>query len=199
MPPAPGRPLSWRPFLRAHWGEIAGADLFTTEVWTPRGFVTSYTPFVIDLRSRRVHMVGSRPNRDAAFMVQAARCLTDAADGFLAGPRGLSGDRDGQWTEGCRDIVEGSGVRVVLTPVQAPSANAYAERFGCSLREEWLERLMLVGGRRLIRVLGEFVAHYHGERTHQGLGNDLIAPDPLPGDGAHVRCRELLRYYHRAA
>lgn len=45
IPPAPGRPSSWRTFLRAHWGAIAGADLFTTEVWTARGLVTYYTLF----------------------------------------------------------------------------------------------------------------------------------------------------------
>jgi putative transposase len=49
IPPAPDRPTSWRAFLRAHWGEIAGADFFTTEVWTPRGLITYYTLFVIDV------------------------------------------------------------------------------------------------------------------------------------------------------
>jgi hypothetical protein len=34
IPPAPARPISWRTFLRAHWGAIAGADFFTIEVWT---------------------------------------------------------------------------------------------------------------------------------------------------------------------
>ena len=66
-----------------------------------------------------------------------------------------------------------------------------------------LDRLTLFGERRLIRVLDEFVTHYHGERNLQGLGNDLIAPESRPRDGTHVRCRErlggLLRYYHRAA
>jgi hypothetical protein len=117
IPPAPRRPSSWRTFLRAHWGAIAGADFFTTEVWTRRGLVTYYTLFVIDLWSRRVHVVGSTPNPDAAFMAQAARCLTDAVDGFLASHRVLICDRDRKWTEGFRDIVEGAGVRVVLTPI----------------------------------------------------------------------------------
>jgi len=55
-----GRP-QWQTFLRAHWGEIAGADFFTTEVWTWRGLVTYYTLFMIDLASRRVQTTnGSR-------------------------------------------------------------------------------------------------------------------------------------------
>jgi helix-turn-helix protein len=59
LPPVPERPTSWQTFLRAHWSVIAGADFFTTEVWTWRGLVTYYTVFVIDLASRRVHIVGS--------------------------------------------------------------------------------------------------------------------------------------------
>jgi putative transposase len=127
--PAPDRPSSWRTFLRAHWGEIAGADFFTTEVWTPRGLTTYYTPFVLDLQSRRVHVASSTPTPDGRFMAQTARRLTDPVDGFLAGHRVLILDRDRKWTDGFRRIVEGAGVRIVLTPVQAPNANAHAERF----------------------------------------------------------------------
>jgi hypothetical protein len=65
LPPAPERPTSRQTFLRAYWGVIAGADFFTTEVWTWRGLVTYYTVFVIDLASRRVHIVGSTPHPDA--------------------------------------------------------------------------------------------------------------------------------------
>jgi putative transposase len=203
IPPTPHRPSSWRTFLRAHWGAIAGADFFTSEVWTPRGLVTYYTLFVIDLQSRRVHVTRSTPTPDAGFMAQAARRLTDAVDGFLARHRILICDRDAKWTEGFRRIVEGAGVRIVLTPVQAPNANAHAERFVRSIREECLDRLILFGERRLLRALDEFVAHYHGERNHQGLTNELIMPETRLLRGTHVRCRErlggLLRYYHRAA
>ena len=70
IPPVPERPTSWQTFLRAHWGAIAGADFFTTEVWTWRGLVTYYTVFVIDLASRRVQIVGSTPHPDELFMRQ---------------------------------------------------------------------------------------------------------------------------------
>jgi transposase InsO family protein len=201
--PAPDRPSSWRTFLRAHWGAIAGADFFTSEVWTPHGLITYYTLFVIDLRSRRVHVAGSTPTPDAWIMAQAVRRLTDAVDGFLARHRVLICDRDSKWTDGFRRIVQGAGVRIVLTPVQAPNANAYAERFVRSIREECLDRLILFGERRLLRALNEFVAHYHGQRNHQGLGNALITPAATAAGGAPVRCRDrlggLLRYYYRAA
>jgi transposase InsO family protein len=183
--------------------EIAGADFFTTEVWTPRGLITYYTLFVLDLQSRRVHVVGSTPTPDAWFMVQAARRLTDAVDGFLVGHRVLICDRDRKWTDAFRRIVQSAGVRIVLMPIRAPNANAYAERFVRSIREECLDRLILFGERRLFRALDEFVAHYHGERNHQGLGNELITPAAAVAGATRVRCRDrlggLLRYYHRAA
>jgi putative transposase len=112
-------------------------------------------------------------------------------------------DRDRKWTDDFRRIVQGAGVRIVWTPVQAPNANTYAERFVRSIREECLNRLILFGERRLLGALDEFVAHYHRERNHQGLGNELITPETHPLRGTQVRCRErlggLLRYYHRAA
>jgi hypothetical protein len=79
----PERPTSWQSFLRAHWGAIAGADFFTTEVWTWRGLITYYTVFVIDLASRRVHVVGSTPHPEEVFMCQVVRTLTAADDRFL--------------------------------------------------------------------------------------------------------------------
>jgi hypothetical protein len=76
VPPVPERPTSWPTFLRAHWGAIAGADSFSTEIWTWRGLVTYYTLFVIDLASRRVQIVGSTPYPNDLFMRQIGRTLT---------------------------------------------------------------------------------------------------------------------------
>ena len=67
IPPVPERPTSWQTFLRAHWSAIAGADFFTTEVWTWRGLVTYYTVFVIDLASRRMQIVGVTQHPDEAL------------------------------------------------------------------------------------------------------------------------------------
>ena len=76
LPPVPQRPTSWQTFLNAHWGDIAGADFFTTEVWTWQGLVTYYTVFIIDLASRRVQILGSTPHPGALFMQQIIRTLT---------------------------------------------------------------------------------------------------------------------------
>src|SRR5262245_11949807 len=107
--PVPERPTSWRTFLAAHWDAIAAADFFITEVWTARGLVTFYRLFVIELASRRVHLVGSTPHPDDPFMVQIDRTLTHADDGALLNhritdlrpghemERGVSADVGGRW------------------------------------------------------------------------------------------------------
>jgi putative transposase len=102
LPPGRQRPTSWQTVLRAHWGAIAGADFFTTEVWTGRGLVTFYTLFVIDLATRRVQVLGITPHPDEAFMRQVVRTLSIA--GADSG-RVLICDRD---ANGARPCVNGS-------------------------------------------------------------------------------------------
>ena len=120
--------------LKAHWGAIAGADFFTTEVWTWRGLVTYYTVFVIDLASRRVQILGSTPYPHDMFMQQAMRTLTADDDGSLVPHRVLICDRDTKWSAPVRARLGEAGIRVVQTPYQAPNANAYAERFVRSIK-----------------------------------------------------------------
>src|SRR5262249_11811825 len=127
--PVPERPTSWRTFLAVHWDAIAAADFFTTEVWTARGLVTYYTLFVIELASRRVHLMGSTPHPDDALVVQVARTLTHADDGTLRGHRILICDRDTKWSEAFRRTLAVAGIRVVQTPYHTPNCNAHAERF----------------------------------------------------------------------
>jgi transposase InsO family protein len=203
IPPSRERPMTWRTFLRAHWHALFAADFFTTEVWTVRGLVTYYTVFVIELHSRRIHVLGSTPRPDEAFVVQTMRHLTDEVDGVLRGNRVLICDRDRKWSAAVERFLATAGVRVIRTPFLAPNCNAYAERFVRSIREECLDRVIPLGERHFRRTLGEFLAHYHGERNHQGLGNELIDRPPGQGASGPVRRRQrvggLLSYYYRAA
>ena len=98
--------------------------------------------------------------------------------------------------------MEAAGIKPIKTPYQAPNANAHAERFVRSIKEECLDRMILFGEEHLRRVLDEYLEHYNHERNHQGIGNALIDAPPPAGDGL-VQCNErlggLLRFYRRAA
>jgi transposase InsO family protein len=203
VPPVPERPTSWQTFLRAHWGAIAGADFFTTEVWTWRGLVTYYTVFAIDLASRRVRILGSTPFPNDLFMGQVVRTLIVAGEGSVMGHRALICDRDAKWSGAVRAHLTEAGIRIVQTPYQAPNANAYAERFVRSIKQECLSRMIPLGEGHLRRSLTEYVEHYHRERNHQGLENALIDDRTHPPTGKPIRRRSrlggLLNYYERAA
>ncbi len=90
--------MSWKTFLKAHWGAIAATDFFSVEVFTRRGLVRYFVLFVIDLETRRVEIAGIARQPDGEWMKQIARKLTDADEGFLNGTRYLIHDRDPLFT-----------------------------------------------------------------------------------------------------
>ena len=204
--PAPERlkKTTWREFLQAHWEVLAAADFFTVEVWTRSGLVRVAVLFVIELSTRRVEIAGMTTEPDGVWMTQIARNLTDDADGFLVGKKYLIHDRDPLFTQEFGETLAAAGVQTVRLPARSPNLNAYAERFVRSIKESCLDRMILFGERSLRRAIQQFVAHYHFERNHQGLDNQLIFPDrsgtPLSAPiECHRRLGGMLKYYYRQA
>src|SRR5215467_12211850 len=207
MEPAPQRRkagMTWAQFLKMHWEVLAATDFFTVEVATWHGLVTYYVLVVMELATRRVEIAGMTPHPTAAFMQQCARQLTEPFEGFLGGKRYLIHDRDTKFTQAFDGLLKDSGVEPIVLPPRSPNLNANCERFVRSIKEEALERMVMLGEAALSYVIHQYLAHYHTERNHQGLANQVIAPEPgLGSRGGQVRCRErmggLLRYYYRDA
>ena len=105
--PAPKREkrTSWKTFLKAHWDVMAATDFFTVEVWMARGLVTYYVLFVMQLKTRCVHIAGVTTAPNGAYMKQVASNLTDVSDGFLLNKAFLLMDRDTKYTEEFRDYL----------------------------------------------------------------------------------------------
>ncbi len=207
LEPAPerGKNTSWGTFVRSHLGFIAAADFFTVEVLTPLALVRYFVFFVIDIQSRRVHIAGITNEPSDDWMKQIARNLTDCFDGFLWSTRYLILDRDPLYTAGFRAALKAAGVNVVRLPDRSPDLNAYADRFVGSIRSECLARIIPLGESHLRYIVAEYVTHYHLERNHQGLGNELIERLPANTNAAEGPVRRQLRlggvlsYYHAKA
>jgi putative transposase len=168
------------------------------------GLVTYYVLFVMELATRRVQIAGITPHPTAAFMQQCARQLTDPFDGFLLSKRYLIHDRDTKFTQMFDSLLKASGAEPVVLPPRSPNLNAYAERFVRSIKEKALRQMLLLGERSLHYVTQQYLVHYHTERNHQGLDNQLIAAElALDHHSAQVMRQErlggLLSYYHREA
>ena len=202
--PAPDRKRqsTWKSFLNAHWDVLASVDFTTITVWTKSGLITYYLLFFMELGTRRVHLAGLTAHPDEDWMLQIARNVTDAEEGFLHGKRYLLMDRDAKFSEAFRITLKESGVEPVRLPPRSPNLSPHLERFMRGLKEECLERIIFFGETSLQSATISFLDHYHAERNHQGIGNRLITPEPeVGGTTGEIACRErlggTLRYYYR--
>ncbi len=106
------------------------------------------------------------------------------------------------FTAAFENLLRAAGVRPIRLPPRSPNLNAYAERFVRSIKDEFLDQMIILGEQWLRDVIEEYVEHYHRERPHQGIGNVLIQPteasrcvdDPL---ARRDRLGGLLRSYYR--
>jgi transposase InsO family protein len=162
----------------------------------------------MELGTRRVHLAGVTGNPNAAWVTQQARNLLLRLEDQGRRVRFLVRDRDAKFCRGFDDVFGSEGARVLVTPVQAPNANAYAERWVRTIRTECLDWLLIASRGHLEQVLRIYVRYYNQHRPHRALG--LEPPDPsagptLVGEARRtpVRRRDLLgglvHEYQRAA
>ena len=162
----------------------------------------------IELGTRRVHLAGVTANPDGGWVTQQARNLMLVLGDQGRQVRFLLRDRDAKFTHSFDDVFRSEGAEVLRTPVQAPNANAYAERWIGTIRAECLDWLLIIGRGHLEQVLRVYAAHYNTHRPHRALR--LEPPDPpadlsVVGDGqpSKVHRRDLLggllHEYHRRA
>jgi transposase InsO family protein len=206
LDPTPRRTATtWRAFLRQQAAGILACDLFTVDtVWLQRLYVL----FFIELETRRVHLAGVTANPNAAWITQQARNLLLRLEEQGRRVRFLIRDRDGKFCRGFDDVFRSEDAEVLVTPLQTPNANAYAERWVRTVRTECLDWLLIVGRRHLEQVLRIYIQHYNQHRPHRAL--ELEPPNPSAGPTrlgearrAPVRRRDLLggvlHEYQRAA
>jgi putative transposase len=155
-----------------------------------------------------VHVLGATTNPTGEWVAQAARNLMldlgERANRF----RLLIRDRDAKYTAMFDTVFQSEGIEVLLTPPQAPRANAFAERWVRTVRRECLDRILIYNTRHLLAVLGTYLAHYNGHRAHQGRGQrppdqDTFAAPVTDLGVVRVRRRKvlhgLINQYEQAA
>ena len=203
LPPAPRRSgPTWSEFLRAQAKGILATDFFTVDTITLRRL---YVLFVIEIDRRRVHLLGVTANPNGPWVTQVARNfasdLEDAGRQFQF----LIRDRDTKFTASFDTVLASIGIETIRTPVASPRANAFAERFVRTVRQDCLDHLLVVSQRHLEALLAEYVRHYNEARPHRGLHLDPPLPRPATSatiDGKVIR-RDVLggivHEYERAA
>lgn len=178
IPPPSRHDGSWRVFLRAHAATLLATDFFHVDCAVTLSRL--YVAFVIEHRTRRVHLLGITRHPTGQWATQVARNL--AAELEEAGCRltCLIRDRDAKFTAAFDAVFASIGIRTLPIAPQAPRMNAYAERFVRTVRAECTDRMLIAGEQHLRVTLSEYIGHYNTGRSHQGEGMGLRAPDDAP-------------------
>lgn len=173
IPPAPKRDDGWRAFLRAQAATILATDFFQIETITLKRLHVS---FVLELGSRRLHILGVTEHPTAAWATQLARTfladIGERADWF----RYLIRDRDAIFTDTFDAVFAAENIEIKKSAPQTPKMNAFAERWVKTLRAECTDRMLITGDRHLRVVLNRYTQHFNAGRSHQGHGLKLRAP-----------------------
>lgn len=201
--PAPRRSgPTWSEFLRAQAKGILATDFFTVDTITLRRF---YVLFVIEIDRRRVHRLGVTANPNGLWVTQVARSFASDLEESGCRFRFLIRDRDTKFTSNFDTVLTSIGIETVRTPVASPRANAFAERFVRTVRNDCLDHLLVVSQRHLEAVITEYIRHYNEARPHRSLQLDqpLSRPASSATPDGEVICRDVLggiiHEYGRAA
>ncbi|HSH77553.1 MAG TPA: integrase core domain-containing protein [Herpetosiphonaceae bacterium] len=203
VPPAPQRAQGgsgWRTFLSHYQDQMLACDFFTVEtVWLQ----TLYVLFFLELGTRRVHVAGCTGHPTSAWVTQQARQVSWTVQDEGLPSRFLIHDRDAKFPISFDRVFEADNVRVIRTPFRSPKANAFAERWVRSVREECLDQVIILGEQHLQRVLKEYETYFNHARPHQGIAQRIPAGDRGGAESGPVRCRNVLggiiHDYYRAA
>jgi putative transposase len=176
LDPAPRRASgTWRAFLRQQAAGIIACDFFTVDtIWLRRLYVL----FFIELDTRRVHVARVTAHPTGQWVTQQARNLLLVLADRGRQVRFVLRDRDAKFCRSLDDVFRSEGAEMLLTPIRAPRANAYAERWVGTVRAECLDWLLIVGRGHLQQVLRIYVEHYLRHEALPRPGGDGRAPTP---------------------
>jgi putative transposase len=200
--PAPRRGgPSWATFLRAQAAGVLACDLFTVETVT---LSRLYMLFFIGLHRRQLWLTGITAHPTAAWVTQQGRHLLADLGEHAGRLRFLIRDHDATFGTGFDAVFTAVGAEVLTTPVRTPVANAYAERWVRTVRQECLDWTLIVSPRHLRNVLDVYVEHYNTGRPHRGIALDVpVAPggdvDPTAAIERIDLLGGLIHQYRRAA
>jgi len=180
---------SWDAFIKRHFETLWACDFFTKTVWTALGPKLFHVLFFINIRTRKVHVVGitARPNKE--WIVDAARSIS-----FLFHDKTkklLIRDGDNKFPKEFDEVFKPHNAEVRRIPYRSPNLNPYAEGFVGTIKRECLNHFFVFGEEHLKHLIQEYVDHYNTKRPHSRLNNEPLEYRPKKTSGM-LKCQSRL-------
>jgi putative transposase len=211
LDPGPRRGIgTWDEFLKIHAATLWQCDFFSKRVLTPKGFRELFVVVFLHVGTRRVFLTSATQHPNEAWVIEQAEAFVRHARAKKLAVDIIMHDRDCKFTAGFDSALENAGVDARRSAYRAPNTAAFVERFVQSIKLECLDYFVVFGERHMDYLCREFVEHYHAERPHQGLDNELLKPSrknknrqpdliPLADVACRTRLGGLLKHYQRKA
>ncbi len=209
LDPGPKRgEKTWTEFVRLHAATLWQCDFFAKKILTWKGWRDCFVLVFLHVETRRVVVSPATQHPNAAWVQTQARMFVDhlATHGSANGAI-ITRDNDSKFAGKFDDVLKAAGVKVQRLPIRSPNMQAFVERWIGSIQRECLDHFIAFGEKHLNHLVREYVAHYHDERPHQGVGNvpldgESDAPYDLP-TLQMVKCKKrlggVLKYFERRA
>jgi putative transposase len=216
--PSPKRgEQTWDEFLKQHAASLWQCDFFSKRIVTLKGIRQAFVLVFLNVKTRRVIATPATLHSDESWVVaQAEAFVTQAREQGLPVTL-VQRDRDTKFAKSFDAKLKSQRVKAIKNPIRSPNTNAFVERFIQSIKTECLDHFIVFGESHLNHLCNEYLAHYHDDRPHQGLDNELLVKPKVHGRPrtkrvalenqvvplAEVRCKQrlggLLKSYSRRA
>ncbi len=161
---------TWLNFIRHYKNLILASDFFTVDTGLFKRF---YVLFFKEVHTRKILFAACTEHPSGEWVTQQARNLAwQIQDGKIKA-RFLIRDQDDKYTEFFDNVFKTEGIKIVRTSKDAPVQNSYAERFVRSIREECLDKIIILNQTHLDKVLKEYINYFNSARPHQGIDNGI--------------------------
>jgi putative transposase len=167
-------PGTWDEFLKRHAKTMWQCDFFSKKVVSKTGLRDIFVLVFLNVKTRQVYITPSTYKPDQAWMIEQAEAFIKHTQDQKLPCKIVMHDNDGKYSKPFLEVFKKAKINPHRTAFRSPNTVAFVERFVQTIQQECLDHFVVFGHEHMDVLCSEFRDHYHLERPHQGLENELI-------------------------